>query len=71
MNKKELLKTLLLLATYTAALAGILTLIPLASAKEPNLFGYKSICSFTPASTVICLLLANTFYSVRQKTFSA
>ena len=36
----------------------IVTLIPLASASKASLLGYKALCSFTPISTIVLILLA-------------
>jgi hypothetical protein len=40
---------------------GISTLIP-APASKPNLLGYRSHCSFTPVSTIICWVIAGACY---------
>ena len=49
------------------AIAGILTLIPYPGATEANIIGYKSLCTFTPVSTIISFLGANTFYGLYGK----
>lgn len=49
---------LMLLFTISAALAGILTLIPWSAATYPNLTGYRSLCTFAPASAFFCFLAA-------------
>lgn len=49
---------LLLAATILCVLAAISTVIPDGSASEVSLLGYRAHCPFSPASTVICLLLA-------------
>ena len=49
------------------AIAGVLTLIPYPSAAKANIIGYKSLCTFTPMSTVISFLGAHTFYGLYVK----
>jgi len=44
-----------------AIVLGISTLVP-APAKKPCLLGYYAHCSFTPISTVICLVIAGLIY---------
>jgi len=40
-------------------IAGVLvTLIPVAFGSKANYLGYKSLCSFTPISTIVFLALA-------------
>jgi hypothetical protein len=40
------------------ALGAISTLVPIPVAAWPNMLGFKSLCSFAPASTLACALLA-------------
>ena len=40
---------------------GLTTLIP-ANASKASLLGYYAHCSFTPASTIICWVIAAIFY---------
>jgi len=49
---------LLFLLTVLATLGGLLTLLPRAAATYPNLIGYLSLCTFAPAATFYCFLLA-------------
>lgn len=48
----------LLTVTILSVLAAISTVIPDGSASEVSLLGYRAHCSFSPVSTVICLLVA-------------
>jgi len=48
----------------------LVTLFPLESASKANILGYKSLCSFSPISTIIFLGLAGLhvyLYSKREK----
>ncbi len=56
---------LLLIFTVLATLGGILTLIPWEGASYPNLINYPSLCTFTPAATAYCFLLAGLSCFVR------
>ena len=47
----------------------ILTLIP-APASKPCLLGYYAHCSFTPISTIICLIIAGILYWAGKRTVS-
>jgi uncharacterized protein with FMN-binding domain len=55
------------LALGAAALA---TLVPNAAAAKPNVLGYRSVCSFAPAATALCGLLAGLTCTVRNRMFS-
>jgi len=69
MKNKKLMGTFLLSLSYVSIIIGVLTAMPWPAMTEVNILGYKSLCSFTPASTAICILLANTFFSIRKKKF--
>ena len=49
---------LLLLFTILATVGGILTLMPRQAASYPNLVNYLSLCTFAPAATLYCFLIA-------------
>ena len=49
---------LMLVFTILSTIGGVLTLVPAASATYPNMIGYRSLCTFTPAATFACLLIA-------------
>ncbi|MFP4362796.1 MAG: hypothetical protein ACLFR1_02880 [Spirochaetia bacterium] len=44
--------------TVLATLGGLLTLIPWPAASWPNIMGYSSLCTFAPAATLYCFLIA-------------
>ena len=50
----------LLLLTIVAAVGGVITLIPSSGATYPNVLGYRSICTFTPAASLFFFLIAGT-----------
>ena len=50
--------TLLLVLTIVATVGGILTLIPWPKASYPNVLGYRSLCTFAPAASLFCFLVA-------------
>jgi hypothetical protein len=49
------------------ALGAVLTLIPRGGAPWPNMLGYKGLCSFAPASTLACALLAAITCAIRAR----
>lgn len=49
------------------ALGAVLTLIPRGGAPWPNMLGYKGLCSFAPASTLACALLAAITCGIRAR----
>jgi len=57
---------LLLAATVVLALSGLITLLPAGSASYPNVLGYSSFCTFTPASTLFCFLAAGICCFIRS-----
>jgi len=57
----------LLLLSGIFALGAVLTLIPRAGAPWPNMLGYKGLCSFAPASTLACALLAAITCAIRAR----
>lgn len=48
----------LLLFTILASIGGLLTLLPREAAGYPNILGYRSLCTFAPAASFFCFLLA-------------
>ncbi len=66
MNKDILVRLLLILA-IALVVAAALTLVPYAGASKPNIMGFKSLCTFTPASTAILLLAAYSLSGYRSK----
>lgn len=49
---------ILLIITVLAFAGGVVTLIPRAGASYPNVFGYKSVCTFAPAASFFCFFIA-------------
>ena len=56
MNQKKSPVHLIFTAVHLSM--AIATLIPFASASKASLIRYKALCSFTPISTIILVLLA-------------
>ncbi len=48
-------------------IAAIVTIIPYSGASEKCVLGYRALCSFTPASTIICIIAARTLYTLKAK----
>jgi uncharacterized protein with FMN-binding domain len=46
------------------------TLLPDAAASKPNVLGYRSVCSFAPAATALCGLLAGMTCTLRSRVVS-
>lgn len=61
--------SVMLLLTIAVTLAGLVTLVPHASASKANLLGYKSMCTMVPVSTLLCFLVAAVICFVRKKNF--
>lgn len=59
-----------LILTILFTLAAISTLLPQASVSKSCLLGYKAHCSFTPISTIICVLLTGLICKIRKKKFT-
>lgn len=51
-------------------LLAAVTLIPNPAAAKPNVLGYRSVCSFAPAATALCGVLAGITCTVRNRAFS-
>jgi uncharacterized protein with FMN-binding domain len=62
-------KALLVLSGVFSVLA-VVTLLPNAAASKPNILGYRSVCSFAPAATALCGLLAGITCTMRNRYFS-
>jgi hypothetical protein len=56
MNEKRSPTHLIFTAVHFSL--AIVTLIPFASASKASMLGYKALCSFTPISTIILVLMA-------------
>ena len=57
--------------TLLFSAAAIVTLIPSAGASKPNVLGYRSVCTFAPAATALCGLLAGITCILRNRLVSA
>ena len=57
----------LLILTIIFTSAAISTLYPQASASKACMLGYYAHCTFTPFSTIICILLAGITCSIRKR----
>jgi uncharacterized protein with FMN-binding domain len=60
---------LLALSLAFSILAAV-TLIPNPNAAKPNVLGYRSVCSFAPAATALCGVLAGITCTIRNRVFS-
>ena len=70
MKKKKKGYGILLVFAIIFTLATISSLVPQASASKPCMLGYYAHCTFTPISTIICLLLAALACVIRKKKFT-
>jgi len=57
---------LLLALTIISTLAGVATLFPHTGASYPSVLGYKSLCTFAPAATFYCFLIAGISCFIRS-----
>jgi uncharacterized protein with FMN-binding domain len=60
----------LLTLTVIFSLLAIVTMIPNPGASKPNVLGYRSVCSFAPAASALCGLLAGITCTLRNRRFS-
>ncbi len=70
MKEKKKGYRLLLILTIVFALAAISTILPILPAGEECMLGYKAHCSFTPVSTLICIVAAAVTCVIRKKKFT-
>jgi hypothetical protein len=52
------------------ALGAVMTVMPVSYAYKDCLLGYKAHCTFTPISTILCIIAAVITYQVSQKLFT-
>ena len=57
--------TALLVVSLVATVGAVLTLIPASGASYPNLFGYRSLCTFAPAASLYCATIAGASCVIR------
>jgi uncharacterized protein with FMN-binding domain len=48
----------------------VVTMLPNPAAAKPNVLGYRSVCSFAPAASALCGLLAGVTCTFRNRRFS-
>lgn len=60
----------LLALSLAFSILAVVTLIPNAAAAKPNVLGYRSVCSFAPAATALCGVLAGITCTIRNRRFS-
>ncbi len=60
----------LLGVTIAFTVLAIVTLLPNPGASKPNVLGYRSVCSFAPAASALCGLLAGITCTVRNRLVS-
>jgi uncharacterized protein with FMN-binding domain len=52
------------------SILALVTLFPNPAASKPNVLGYRSVCSFAPAATALCGLLAGITCTLRNRLVS-
>ena len=60
----------LLALTIAFSLLAIVTMIPNPAASKPNVLGYRSVCSFAPAASALCGVLAGITCTIRGRRVS-
>jgi hypothetical protein len=68
-KKKPGYYTMLTLAILFV-LGAVLTILPVSYAYKDCLLGYKAHCTFTPISTVACIIIAVLIYMVMNRNFT-
>lgn len=61
---------MLLMVTIIITIGAISTVVPSSVASKECLLGYKAHCSFTPISTLICVVLAGAVCSFRRRKYT-
>jgi uncharacterized protein with FMN-binding domain len=56
--------------SITFSVLAVVTLLPHPSASKPNVLGYRSVCTFAPAATALCGLLAGITCIIRNRFVS-
>ena len=71
-KKKQPGYNILLILTIVFTLCALWTLVPSPNASKECLWlGYKAHCTWTPLSTIICLLMAGTVCKIRAQKFKS
>jgi uncharacterized protein with FMN-binding domain len=60
----------LLALSLAFSILALVTLIPNTAASKPNVLGYRSVCSFAPAATALCGVLAGITCTLRNRLVS-
>ncbi len=60
---------LLFILTLVFTLAALSTIIPSESASKICMIGYKAHCTYTPISTIICIIPAGITCFIRKRFF--
>jgi len=68
MNDKKSSTHLIFTAVHFSL--AVVTLIPLTSASKTSLLGYKALCSFSPISTVVLVLLAGMHILLHKRSLA-
>lgn len=61
-NKNELL---IRMSAIFFVVAGLLTIVPFSQSTEVSVLGYKSVCPFSPFSTIITFYIGITLFRYR------
>jgi hypothetical protein len=56
--------------TIALSILAVVTMLPNSAASKPNVLGYKSACSFAPAASALCGLLAGVTCTFRNRRLS-
>ena len=56
--------------TIAFSVLAVVVMLPNPAASKPNVLGYRSVCSYAPASSALCGLLAGLTCTVRNRRFS-
>jgi uncharacterized protein with FMN-binding domain len=71
MQKNESMAYYGMLALSLAfSILAVVTMLPNPGAAKPNVLGYRSVCSFAPAASALCGLLAGVTCTIRNRRFS-
>jgi uncharacterized protein with FMN-binding domain len=57
-------------ASLVFSILAVVTLLPNPGASKPNVLGYRSVCSFAPAASAVCGLLAGITCTMRNRRVS-
>lgn len=69
-EKQPLAYKALIGVSALCTLLAVITLLPGTGAVKPNILGYRSVCSFAPAATAVCALLAGICCTLRNRLVS-